>query len=142
MMRVKQDGSTVRFTWCWRRNLVGQWPESNSVTLCRWSAKQMIPLSVLARNQTKGFGLEISLRPEVNASRELEERTHRRELATGEAEWSWQSTPDSRRDQSAWDRVQKQVREDQSRWVGIPSSFVEISRRMHVSVSLYMQRNA
>ena len=29
------------------------------VTLCRWSAKQTIPLSV-ARNQTKGFGLEIS----------------------------------------------------------------------------------
>ena len=30
------------------------------VTLRRWSAKQTIPLSVLARNQTKGFGLEIS----------------------------------------------------------------------------------
>ena len=26
-----------------------------SVTLCRWSAKQTIPLSVLARNQTKGL---------------------------------------------------------------------------------------
>ena len=25
------------------------------VTLCRWSAKQTIPLSVLARNQTKGL---------------------------------------------------------------------------------------
>ena len=25
------------------------------VTLCRWPAKQTIPLSVLARNQTKGF---------------------------------------------------------------------------------------
>ena len=31
-----------------------------NVTLCRRSAKQTIPLSVLARNQTKGFGLEIS----------------------------------------------------------------------------------
>ena len=31
-----------------------------NVTLCRWSAKQTIPLSVLARNQTKRFGLEIS----------------------------------------------------------------------------------
>ena len=30
------------------------------VTLCRWSAKQTIPLSVLARNQTKGFGPTIS----------------------------------------------------------------------------------
>ena len=27
-----------------------------SVTLCRWSAKQTIPLSVLARKQTKGLG--------------------------------------------------------------------------------------
>ena len=30
------------------------------VTLCRWSAKQTIPLSVLARNQTKGFRPAIS----------------------------------------------------------------------------------
>ena len=29
--------------------------KSKNVTLCRWSAKQMIPLSVLARNQTKGL---------------------------------------------------------------------------------------
>ena len=35
------------------------------VTLCRWPAKQTIPLSVLARHQTKGFGLEISAGPEV-----------------------------------------------------------------------------
>ena len=32
------------------------------------------------------------------------------------------------------------VREDQSRWVSIPRSFVEISRRMHISVSLQMHR--
>ena len=30
------------------------------VTLCRWSAKQTIPLSVLAQNQTKSFGPTIS----------------------------------------------------------------------------------
>ena len=35
------------------------------MTLCRWSAKQKIPLSVLVQNQTKGFGLEISTRSEV-----------------------------------------------------------------------------
>ena len=35
------------------------------MTLFRGSAKQTIPLSVLARNQTKGFGLEISTRLEV-----------------------------------------------------------------------------
>ena len=39
------------------RNLRGDAYIGGSVTLCRWSAKQTIPLSVLARNQTKGFGL-------------------------------------------------------------------------------------
>ena len=40
------------------------------VTLCRWPAKQTIPLSVLARNQTKGFGLEILVWPEEVTGRE------------------------------------------------------------------------
>ena len=40
------------------------------VTLCRWPAKQTIPFSVLARNQTKGFGIEISAWPEVVTGRE------------------------------------------------------------------------
>ena len=35
------------------------------VTLCRWSAKQTIPLSVLARNQTKGLDTRSPTRPEV-----------------------------------------------------------------------------
>ena len=42
------------------------------VTLCRWSVKQTIPLSVLARNQTQGFGLEISTRPEEGRERRAE----------------------------------------------------------------------
>ena len=32
------------------------------------------------------------------------------------------------------------VREGQTGWVGIPSSFVEISREIHASVSLLMHR--
>ena len=40
------------------------------VTLCRWPAKQTIPLSILARNQTKGFGIEISAWSEVVTGRE------------------------------------------------------------------------
>ena len=36
------------------------------MTLCRWSAKQTITLSVLAQNQTKGLDFEISTRPEVS----------------------------------------------------------------------------
>ena len=55
--------------------------------------------------------LEISTRPEVGMGtpvrEELEEEgTHRRKLAKGDAEG--QSTPNSRRDQSAWNRVQGQ----------------------------------
>ena len=33
------------------------------------------------------------------------------------------------------------MREDQSRWVGIPSSFVEISLKIHASVSLHMHKD-
>ena len=40
------------------------------VTLCRCSAKQTIPLSVLARNKTKGFGPAISTWPEVVRGRD------------------------------------------------------------------------
>ena len=50
-------------------------------TLCRWSAKQTIPLSVLARNQTKGLDSISRTRPEVSKGtrvRELDEGTHRR----------------------------------------------------------------
>ena len=54
--------------------------------------------------------LEISTRLEVGKGtlvrEELEEGTQRRQLAKGDAEG--QSTPDSRRDQSGWDRVQEQ----------------------------------
>ena len=42
----------------------------SSVTLCRWPAKLTIHLSVLVRNHTKGFGLEISVGPEVVTGRE------------------------------------------------------------------------
>ena len=112
-----------------------------NVTLCGWSAKQTFPFSVLARNQTKAWACD--LRREVDkgmrervGQKNLEEGSWRQQTQSG----SWQSTPDSRRDQSAWDRVQKQVGEYQSRWVGIPSSFVEISWRMDVSVRLHMHK--
>ena len=87
------------------------------VRLCGWSAKQMIPLSVLARNQTKP-GLEISTRPEVGMGtpvrEEWEEGTQKKSWKKEPTGGSWrrvkergsrQSTPDSKRDQSVWDRV-------------------------------------
>ena len=43
------------------------------VTLCGWSAKQTIPLSVLARNQTKGLDSRSPTRLEVGG-REVQEK--------------------------------------------------------------------
>ena len=51
----------------------------------------------------------------------------------------WQSTPESR--ETSWHEIGSwAVREDRSRWVGIPSSFVEISLEIHASVSLHMHK--
>ena len=66
---------------------------------------------------------------------ELDKGTEKKELAKGDA--SGQSTPDSR--ETSWHEIgSRAVRKDQSRWVGIPSSFVEISQEIHTSVSLHM----
>ena len=82
--------------------------------------------------QNKGLSSRSSTRPEGGKGtpvRELEKGTQRRQLAKGDSEG--QSTTVSRR---------KHVREGQSGWVGIPSSFVEISLEIHASVSLLMHR--
>ena len=60
-----------------------------------------------------------------------------KELAKGDA--GGQSTPDSR--ETSWHEIgSRAVRVDRSRWVGIPSSFVEISLEVHASVSLHMHK--
>ena len=78
---------------------------SYNVTLCGWSAKQTIPLSVLVWNQTKGLDSRSPTRPEVGEERQvwekpgqLAEESREGELAKGDAER--QSITDSRRDQS------------------------------------------
>ena len=70
--------------------------KSKHVTLCRWPAKQTIPLSVLVRNQTKGFGIEISPCPEVVTGHEKRVGWTKelRELATGHGQR--RSTVDTR----------------------------------------------
>ena len=68
---------------------------------------------------------------------DLEKGTARRRLAKSDA--SGQSTPDSR-ETSRHEIGLKAVREVRSRWVGIPSSFVEISLEIHASVSLHMHK--
>ena len=106
------------------------------VTLCRWSAKQTIPLSVLARNQTKGFGLEIS--GDRKWGRERQSESWKKELAEGVGE-GWREWPvDTGAERPVgWDEVQSREgrRVKMSRH---SSSVVEFSREIHASVSLYM----
>ena len=66
-------------------------------------AKQTIFLLVLARNQTKAWARDLQRDRKWVREREkeLDKGTQREGSAKGDAEW--QSTPDSRRDQSAWD---------------------------------------
>ena len=126
-------------------NLLSAWvfhklQEVNThVTLCRRSAKQMIPLSVLAWNQIKGLDLRSRRDRKWVREREweLDKGTQRRQLAKGDA--SGQSTSDSRGDWSAWEGVQssegRPVKMSQhSSWV------VEFSLEIHASVSLHMHR--
>ena len=98
------------------------------VTLCRWPAKQTIPLSVLARNQTKGFGLEISPWPKVegDARRELVGKKEltgswRRDTDKGSRQW----TPEQR-GESARERVQTSE-EDRVKMSRHSSCFVEFA---------------
>ena len=58
-------------------------------------------------------------------------------------EGSWKKEPREgswQRETQRGSRRRSAVREDQSRWVGIPRSFVQISRKIHVSGSLQMHR--
>ena len=92
----------------------------SDVTLCRWSAKQTIPLSVLARNQTKGFGLEISAWPEVVRGRE--KRVDKRSSKLGVGEGRRKEAVDT----SQHERGSRPVK-DRVKMSRHSSSFVEIS---------------
>ena len=80
------------------------------VALCRRSARQTIPLSVLARNQTKDFGLEISAWPEVGRERRSESWT--KELEEGS--W-WRVKRVTSRHRTAERRVG--MRESPDQWM-------------------------
>ena len=98
------------------------------------------PFVCIGAKPDKGSGLEILTWPKIGRERQSESETkglRKRELAKGDA--SGQSTPDSRSDQSAWVSPVP-AREDRSRWVGIPSSFVEILLEIHISISLHMHK--
>ena len=104
------------------------------VTLRGWSANQTIPLSVLARNQTKGLDSRSPTRPEVGGSDVLEKPEG--QLVKEPREWVGEERRreavenGSRREQSRWvsspvlDGQQKEaVKDDSQKWVGIPSGF-------------------
>ena len=143
-MTVEEKGSTKNLakklncdhsTKCWYRRMQPL-PISLFVTLRRWSAKQTIPLTVLARNQTKAWARDL----DATGSRkgtpvEVGKRNSKKAVGkewpvdTGEQKW-----PVRMRESPV------PVKEDRSRWVGIPSSFVEISLEIHASVSLHMHK--
>ena len=76
--------------------------------------------------------------PEVGRERqseELDKGTQRRQLAKGDVSGSRHQTGEVTSRHEIGSRA---VKEDRSRWVGIPSSFVEFSLEIHASVSLHM----
>ena len=106
------------------------------VTLCGWSAKQTIPLSALARNQTKG--LDSKSRRDRKWVREREKgvgkRNSKKELTTDDGQGSRHRTAER---PVGWDEVQS----SEGRWVqmSLHSSWVvEFSLEIQASFSLYM----
>ena len=99
----------------------------------RGCAKQTIFLFVLARNQTKAWARDLrrdrkwgkkgrSERSQGSWKKELREGSWRKETQWSSQQWSAEGSSED------------------SGWVGIPSSFVEISLEIHASVSLQMHR--
>ena len=111
----------------------------HSVTLYGWPAKQTIPLSVLARNQTKDFwtwNLAVSgsgkgTRKGVGWTKELRGswRWDSREVSQ---QRSWRGTTD----RCSWHRTPSE--EDRVKRCQHSSCFVEFSLVTHASVSLHM----
>ena len=86
------------------RFLLGSFHWQGVVTLCRWSTKQTIPLSVLARNQTKAWACD--LRRDRKWVRECESGVGQRnsEKWVGDGRRRRPINTEHRRDESAWER--------------------------------------
>ena len=111
---------------------------SSVVTLCRWSAKQTTPLSAVVRNQTKGFGLEISTRPEVGKGTPVE--SWKKELREGVGDGRGRRAVGSRH-RTTEETSQHEIRSSSSEGRPVKMSqhsswFVEFSLEIHGSVSL------
>ena len=81
-----------------------------SVTLCGWSAKQTIPLSVLARNQTKAWArnLDATGSRQRNTSQGVERRNPEEAVGDGRRRRAVGSRHRTSERPVAWDRVQHQ----------------------------------
>ena len=105
----------------------------SSVTLYRWPAKQTIPLSVLARNQTKGFWTwNLGVAGRGNGTREESwlEKGADKQLAWKHGQM--RSTPET---------VAEKIGSSEEDWVKMSrhsSCFLEFSLVTHASVSPYM----
>ena len=123
---------------------------SFTVTLYGWPAKQTIPLSVLARNQTKDFwtwNLAVSGSGKGTRKESWLDKGAERQLATGQQrgesaeELAWnhgqgQSTPDTGAVRPA-EKIGSSE-EDRVKRCRHSSCFVEFSLVTHASVSLHM----
>ena len=68
-----------------------------------------------------------------SGTKELTEGSWRSVMQVASRHWTAEVT--------SWHEIgSRAVREGQSRWVGIPSSFVEISLEIHASVSLHLHK--
>ena len=111
----------------------------SSVTLYGWPAKQTIPLSVLARNQTKGFRTwNLGVSGSGNGTRKESwlgkgaDESWRRDTDRESRQW----TPEQR-GEAAWHEGPATVKNIESR-CRHSSCFVEFSLVIHASVSPYM----
>ena len=115
---------------------------ASGVTLCGWSAKHTTPLSVLARNQTKARALDVRRGRKWVREREsgVGQRNAEKSVGDGRGRRAVGSRHRTAEETSRHEIGSRAVREGQRGWVGIPSSFVEISLEIHASVSLQMHR--
>ena len=108
------------------------------VTLCTWSTKQTIPLTVLARNQTKAWARDLDA---TGSWKGTPERIGQRDLekAVGEGWREWPVDTGHLRDLS--DEIGSSRSEGRPVKMSQHSSWVvEFSQKIHVSVTLHMHK--
>ena len=116
--------------------------QNTAVTLCGWSAKQTIPLSVLARNQTKAWARDLRRDRKWVRKRDLgvEKGTLRKWVGDG-----WQRMAVGSRHRTAEETNRHEIGSKISEGRAVKMSqhsswLVEISLEIHAIVSLQMDK--